>query len=136
MTPAFPTIKKFDVRDVGPRDWGREILIAETPDYIGKLLLMRAGTWGGLQLHRQKIETFYLYSGRALVTTDPGDGILTSREMGPGESVHVPAGAVHKVEAIEDCVFFECSTPVFNDRVRMEAQYGLPEDGGLPTTAA
>lgn len=130
----MPTIEKFPIRDVGARSWGREVLIAETPQYIGKVLYMNAGYAGGLQFHREKIETFYLHSGRALVTTDKGDGILTSWEMQPGESYHIPVGAVHKVEALEDCVFFECSTPVFDDRVRVEERYGLKSDGGLPTT--
>lgn len=130
----MPSIEKVNVRDVGTREWGREILVAETPYYIGKCLLMRAGAAGGLQFHRQKIETFYLHSGHALVTTDFGGGVLAEIDMQPGESYHIPAGAIHKVTAVEDCVFFECSTPVFNDRVRVEHVYNLPASGGLPTT--
>lgn len=130
----MPTIEKFDVHDIGARSWGREIVIAHTPQYVGKVLYMNAGYAGGLQFHRVKIETFFLFSGRALVTTDKGDGMLMSWEMEPGESVHVPAGAVHKVEALEDCVFFEVSTPHFDDRVRCESRYGLKQEGGLPTT--
>lgn len=128
------TIEPFVVCDVGERVWGREILVARTDAYTGKVILMRAGAAGGLQYHRTKIETFYLHSGKAIVTTDKGDGVLVSVEMLPGESYHIPAGAVHKVTAVEDCVFFECSTPVFDDRVRVEERYGLKQDGGLPTT--
>ncbi len=130
----MPTIEKFTVRDVGERSWGNEVLIAQTPQYIGKKLLMRAGCSGGLQYHREKIETFHLFLGMAIVTTDFGDGLLTEIVMEPGESYHIPAGAVHKVTALVDCIFFEVSTPVFDDRVRVEGRYNLPEDGGLPTT--
>lgn len=130
----MPTIEPFCVCDVGPRNWGREVLIAKTPQYLGKVLYMNAGCAGGLQYHREKVETFFLHSGRAIVTTDKGDGILTDLVMEPGESYHIPAGAVHKVTALEDCVFFECSTPVFDDRVRVEARYGLRQIDGLPTT--
>jgi mannose-6-phosphate isomerase-like protein (cupin superfamily) len=130
----MPTIEKFDVRDVGERSWGREILLSQTPHYISKLLLMRAGTAGGLQAHRVKDETFYLHSGKALVTTDFGDGVLTELEMHEGESYHIPPGAVHRVHALTDCVFFEASTPHFDDRVRLEGKYNLPDSGGLPTT--
>ena len=126
-------IEPFPVRDVGERTWGREILIAHTTDYLGKVLLMRAGAMGGLQLHRQKDETFHLYSGEAFVDYDL-DGQLTRVRMMPGQSYHIPPGAPHRVEAITDCVFFECSTPVFEDRVRLESKYGLPDTGGLPTT--
>lgn len=132
----MPSIEKFAIRDVGARSWGREVLIAQTPQYIGKVLYMNAGCAGGLQFHREKVETFFLFSGRALVTTDFGDGILTEIVMEPGESYHIPAGAVHKVTALEDCVFFECSTPIFDDRVRCEDRYGLRVVDGLPTTEA
>ena len=115
------------------RTWGEEVFIAETPHYLGKILKMQAGTKGGLQKHVEKDETFYLVEGRALVRFDDGGGLLT-RQMGPGESYHIPPGTVHQVEAVTACVFFEASTPHYDDRVRCEAAYGLPEDGGLPTT--
>lgn len=121
--------------EVGPRDWGREILIAHTDAYIGKVLLMKAGTAGGLQYHKTKIETFFLDEGQAFVDYDNGSGQLTTMSMSPGMIVHVPAGAPHRVRAITDCKFFEVSTPVFNDRVRVEQEYGEPEKGGLPTTS-
>lgn len=117
-----------------PRDWGEEIFIARTPKYLGKILKMKAGTKGGLQYHVEKDETFHLVNGSAIVRSDDGDGKLMKTIMEPGESYHIPPGAVHQVEAVTDCVFFEASTPHFEDRVRCEAQYGLPEDGGLPTT--
>lgn len=116
------------------RDWGEEIFVAETDKYLGKVLRMRAGTRGGLQKHVDKDETFHLFSGRALVRCGIEHRGLMVIPMYPGQSYHIPPGAVHQVEALEDCVFFEASTPHYNDRVRMEAEYGLPEDGGLPTT--
>lgn len=115
------------------REWGEEIFVAETPHYLGKVLKMKAGTKGGLQYHVEKDETFYLVSGSAWVRTDQ-NGHVVSTLMEAGESYHVPPKAVHQVEAITDCVFFEASTPHYDDRVRVEAMYGLPADGGLPTT--
>lgn len=129
-----PPIELVKVRDLGARDWGKEILIANADAYVGKVLLMDKGKAGGLQAHRTKIETFFLWSGQAHVDYDEGDGKLSRLVMTAGMSVHVPAGAAHRVTAVEDCVFFECSTPVFNDRVRLEAEYGEPDCGGLPTT--
>lgn len=116
------------------REWGEEVFIAETPQYLGKILRMRAGTKGGLQYHVEKDETFHLLSGRAWVRSDNGRGELTATIMYPGQSYHIPPGVVHQVEAIEDCVFVEASTPHYNDRVRCEKEYGLEEGGGLPTT--
>ena len=131
-----PPIQIVPPRDLGPREWGTETLLVETPHYIGKRLEMRAGTAGGLQYHRQKDEAFLLVSGQAWVQwDDPEDqGFLLSHLLEAGEMVHVPPGAVHRVTAVTDCVFYEWSTPHFNDRVRCEADYGEPEIGGLPTT--
>ena len=130
-----PSIELRAPIQVGKREWGHELLIAQTERYIGKVLVMREGSAGGLQFHREKVETFYLAGGRAFVDYDAGDGKLTRILMYPGMSVHVPAGAPHRVTAITECTFFEVSTPHFNDRVRVEAEYGEPETGGLPTTS-
>lgn len=129
------TVEIFTPKDVGPRVWGREILVAHSKGkYTGKILMYKAGAKGGLQYHRLKDETSYLYSGEMLLRYDKGDGKLTETRVGPGTSIYIPAGAVHQEEAITDCIVFETGTPVFDDRVRMEERYGLPFEGGLPTT--
>lgn len=129
------TLKFFTPEEVGPRDWGQEILVAHSKGkYVGKVLFMRAGTKGGLQKHKLKDETDYLFSGELLIRYDNGNGQLSETRMVAGQSVHIPPGAVHQAEAITDCVIFETSNPVFDDRIRMEESYGLKLDGGLPTT--
>ena len=121
-------------RDLGPREWGREILIVQSPHFIGKRLEMRAGTAGGLQKHIHKEEAFLLVSGSAVADSDDGEGGLMSTVLYPGEMVYVPPLTTHRVRAVTDCVFYEWSTPHFNDRVRVEKDYGEPEVGGLPTS--
>lgn len=123
-----PTIEVFVPYELGPKPWGSELLVAHTPHYIGKVLTMRAGHRGGLQYHREKDETFFLMVGCARVTFDPGNGLVT-REMQAGQSYHVPPGAVHQVEAITECVFFETSSPHFEDRVNVAAEYGRADTG-------
>lgn len=122
-------IRRITPIDLGPKPWGTETLIAKTDTYIGKVLRMKAGHRGGLQFHQLKEETFYLYEGTALVTADDGSGHLITRGMFAGDSYHIPPGAVHQVEAVTDCVLFECSTPHFEDRVNVAAQYGRVDTG-------
>jgi mannose-6-phosphate isomerase-like protein (cupin superfamily) len=119
----MPTLERFQPRPVGDKPWGIELLVAHTPHYTGKVLLMNKGHCGGLQYHVEKDETFYLFSGIAQVECDPGDGLLETRRMEMGESYHVPPGAVHRVTAITDCVLFETSTPHFDDRVNVSHLY-------------
>lgn len=134
VTEHIP-VRFFKPEDVGPRDWGREVLVAHAHGkYIGKVLTIKAGHKGGLQKHRVKDETAYIVSGQLMFRYDNGDGKISERVINPGESVHIPPGAVHQEEAISDCVIFETSTPVFDDRIRMEEHYGQGIEGGLPTT--
>lgn len=122
----MPVIEAFTPRDLGPKPWGTELLVAETPRYIGKVLWMKAGHGGHLQHHAQKDEAFYLFDGRCLVRYQDAAGELQVVQMIPGMAFHVPPGAVHQVEALEDSVLFEASTPVFNDRVVTQEFEGVP----------
>lgn len=127
------TIEKQQL-EILERDWGAEIIIARSDAYLGKVLVMLAGTKGGLQKHVEKDEAFFLFEGQAIVRSDDGAGNLIETPMHPRETYRVPPGAPHQVEAITDCMFFEVSTPHYNDRVRLEDVYGLPDEGGLPST--
>lgn len=136
MEKDHTTVNFFSPSDVGPRQWGREILVAHVPGlYTGKVLLVNAGHKGGLQKHHLKNECAHLYSGELMFRYDAGDGKISEKKMVAGDSIHIPPGAVHQEEAITDCVIFETSTTHFNDRVQMEERYGqtIPE-GGLPST--
>lgn len=123
-------LKRFLPRAIPGKPWGTELVIAQTDHYLGKILTMKAGHRGGLQYHERKDEAFHLVSGQALVRFDDGTGRrIESRLMLPGETYRVPPGAVHQVEAVTDCVFFEVSTPVFEDRVNVADRYGMGEAG-------
>lgn len=115
----MPCVEFFSPRDLGPKDWGTELLVAETPAYIGKVMWMKEGSGGALQYHERKDEAFYLFSGRALLRYHDQHGEPRLKELRAGMAVHIPPGAVHQVEALTDCVMFETSTPVFDDRVKV-----------------
>lgn len=146
-TPPL-TIERFQPRTTR-KSWGEEILVAHQPDaagrlcggYTGKLLKRSAtGQRGGLQYHAVKDESFYLLDGEVWVyyveSTGPlllqgqawvqyveYTGQLHRIHMTPGMSFHVPPGVPHSVETITDSIMFEASTPIFDDRVRVEEQY-------------
>jgi len=120
---------------VGPRDWGEEILLVLSSEkYSMKKLCVKAGKKGGLQYHRQKDEASYIVSGKLLLRYEDENGDLVEKVVGPGDWFHFPAGCIHQEEAITDVVRIEVSTPHFNDRVRVEEQFGIDDSTGLPTT--
>ncbi|MFQ5679991.1 MAG: cupin domain-containing protein [Gemmatimonadota bacterium] len=105
--------------EIVDKPWGREIWYAHTDRYAGKVLEVRQGHLLSLQKHRVKHETLYLHTGRMRFT-------LGGRrfEWRPGEAVEIPAETVHRMEALEDSVILEVSTPELDDVVRLEDRYG------------
>lgn len=116
----MPVIRPFTPRDLGPKTWGRELLVAEGPGYIAKVMWMKAGHGGAYQYHRVKDEAFYLLDGEAIVSWENADGERESVIAKPGAAYHIPPGAKHQVTAVTDCIIVEGSTPVFEDRVKAE----------------
>jgi mannose-6-phosphate isomerase len=106
------------------KPWGYEVWWAHTEHYAGKLLHVDAGHRLSLQKHREKDETSYLLSGRLLLTRGPSADQLITEEIGPGFSWRVEPGVVHTIEALEDSVVIEASTPQVDDVVRLQDRYG------------
>lgn len=104
------------------KPWGEEIIFAHTDSYAGKLLLVRKGEALSLQYHERKDEAFYVHEGRILLTVG-GEDKLEQRTLGPGDSIHLPPGTRHRVEALEETTLFEVSTPELDDVVRLQDRY-------------
>jgi quercetin dioxygenase-like cupin family protein len=105
------------------KPWGYEIHWAHTERYVGKILHVTAGHALSLQYHELKDETIYLHAGVLLYEIEI-DGVLTKREMRPGDAMRVTPKTVHRMTAIEDCDVLEVSTPEIHDVVRLEDRYG------------
>jgi mannose-6-phosphate isomerase-like protein (cupin superfamily) len=110
------------------KPWGHEIWWAHTDDYAGKLLVVNAGQALSLQFHRQKDETSYLLSGRLRLTRGASAEELDEQEIEPGQAWRNEPGTVHSIEALEDSVVLEVSTPHLEDVVRLQDRYGRSEE--------
>jgi mannose-6-phosphate isomerase len=117
----------YTAREVS-KPWGSELVFAELDDiYAGKLIRVRAGESLSLQFHKEKIETICVVSGRAAIDFGSDQQSLESARLGAGETIHIPAGALHRITALEDLVFAEVSTAYSGwrtDVVRLEDRYG------------
>jgi mannose-6-phosphate isomerase len=116
------------VSDLEPRrvekPWGHELWWADTDAYAGKLLHVEAGHRLSLQLHRRKDESSYLLSGRLRLIRGTREDDLQEQEISPGHAWRVEPGTIHTVEALEDSVVLEVSTPHLDDVVRLHDRYG------------
>jgi mannose-6-phosphate isomerase len=106
------------------KPWGHEIWWAHTDEYAGKILVVDAGHQLSLQLHREKDETSYLLSGRLRLTRGATAEELEVKEIEAGHAWRVEPGTVHSIEALEDSVVLEVSTPQLDDVVRLQDRYG------------
>jgi len=112
------------------KPWGHELWWAETDHYAGKILVVNAGQALSLQYHREKDETSYLLSGKLRLTYGPNAESLSELEIEPGQTWRNEPGTVHSIEALEDSVVLEVSTPHLEDVVRLRDRYGRSEGAG------
>ena len=106
------------------KPWGHEIIWADTPLYVGKVLHVRAGQALSLQYHERKDETIYVYSGTIVMTYGPSVDELTDVRMNPGDAIRLVPGDLHRMVAETDADLLEASTPHLDDVVRLEDRYG------------
>jgi len=107
------------------KPWGWELIWAQTEQYVGKVLFVKAGESLSLQFHRIKDESWYVQSGRAkLELGDTGEAVLQEEVVSAPAFFRFEPGTVHRVTAIEDTTIVEVSTPELDDIVRLEDRYG------------
>lgn len=106
------------------KPWGYELIWADTSLYLGKILHINQGHRLSLQYHQQKVESFFLLSGKMTLVIEDAQGILEEVTILPGEAHHIPALKKHRMIAVEDCDVLEVSTPHALDVVRLEDTYG------------
>lgn len=115
------------------KPWGHELWFAHTDRYAGKLLHVEARQRLSVQYHEAKDETSYLLSGRLLLSQGDDAARLEVSEIRPGGVWRNEPGVVHTIEALEDSVVVEVSTPELEDVVRLADRYGRgPVESGQP----
>jgi len=126
------------------KPWGREIWFAHTDKYAGKILEIKKGHRYSLQYHEHKEETQYILKGKARFTYGELDPSGTPDEfetfgqnhenlqekiLSEGDKIDIPPYTVHRLEAIEDTVVFEVSSPELDDVVKLADDYGRKGKG-------
>jgi mannose-6-phosphate isomerase len=106
------------------KPWGYELCWAITDRYAGKVLHVNKGEALSLQYHERKDEWLYVTTGVLDMELGGPDGVLTTRRMQVGDTLHITPGTRHRVTAIEDAEIFEVSTSELDDVVRIQDRYG------------
>ena len=106
------------------KPWGNEEIFAETADYVGKILFIRAGEALSLQYHEIKDETLRVLEGQLELVSGKDVEHLESQVLDSGTVFHIPPGTLHRMVATTDCRLLEVSTNHLDDVVRLEDRYG------------
>ncbi len=105
------------------KPWGKEEVVEINDRYMMKRLTMLAGHRCSLQYHNVKRETIYVLSGRLKIVNGIDQKNLTESIYTAGDTVTIPAKIIHRMEAIEDSIYLEASTPEMDDVVRLSDDY-------------
>jgi mannose-6-phosphate isomerase-like protein (cupin superfamily) len=88
---------------------------------------VEAGGSLSLRYHEEKDETIALVSGRAELDLGTAADALRVVALVAGTSVHIPAGVLHRLRALDTSVLVEASTAApgwREDVVRLHDHYG------------
>jgi mannose-6-phosphate isomerase-like protein (cupin superfamily) len=118
------TIPSGRERTSDVRPWGSWEVLDRGPDYQVKRISVRSHSRLSLQIHARRAEFWTVVAGVA--TCRVGDSEMHLR---PGQSVHVPLGAPHRIGNGEDddLIVIEVQLGAYlgeDDIVRLEDDYG------------
>lgn len=105
------------------KPWGMEEVIEINDRYMVKKLTMKKGHRCSLQFHKMKCETIYVLSGQLRIQHGDSQEKLDSKVFHGGETITIRPGIIHRMEAVEDSVYLEASTPEMEDVIRLGDDY-------------
>jgi mannose-6-phosphate isomerase len=109
--------------NVTKKPWGMEELLEHNDKYVLKRLTMNKGYRCSLQYHEMKCETLYILSGRLKLLLGEEKDNLKTILMGPGDFLTIKNDIIHRMEAIENSIYLEASTPELDDVIRIDDDY-------------
>ncbi|PIN90216.1 cupin domain-containing protein [Candidatus Pacearchaeota archaeon CG10_big_fil_rev_8_21_14_0_10_34_76] len=110
-------LEKITHPEIHEKGWGRELWIANSQLYCGKILEVRKDKKCSIHYHKLKDETFYILDGKILIELYPDGypGNLDTLVMNPGDTIHIPQHLPHRFTGIEDSRILEISTQHFEE---------------------
>lgn len=120
---GIPYIKRLE------KPWGYELhWVPENRPYMGKILHINRDNRFSLQIHENKLESWFLINGKAKIIWDDQNGNLVETEMEPGKGYSLENGQRHRIAGITDCDIIEVSTPEIGTTYRLEDDYKRPNE--------
>ena len=119
------------------KPWGHELWInGQHPGYALKQIFIKGPHKTSLQYHHFKEETNVLFEGNAKLHYKTNHGVendaVTAEDIGtvdvtPLSSVSVTPNIVHRIEALDNVLLYEVSTPHLDDVIRISDDAKRPD---------
>ena len=94
------------------KGWGSEFIWITNDKYCSKFLNFETGGKFSMHFHREKVETWYVQSGKFEVEIiDTTNASITKRILGEGSVHHNEPLVPHRVTCLEAGTIIEVSTP-------------------------
>lgn len=121
----FP--RKFENKPYARRvekPWGWEIhFVPDDKPYMGKILHINAGKRLSLQVHDEKLESWYLINGKAKLVVENNEEKLEEIELERDLGYSCSLNQKHRLMGITDCDIVEVSTPEVGTTYRLEDDF-------------
>lgn len=124
LSSKFVTVPDKYIFSKVEKPWGYEELIEINDKYVVKKLFMKKGHKCSTQYHELKRETIVVLSGILNISIGSSVDTLETKEYTYGDTVTIEPYTIHKMEAVEDCLYLETSTNELWDVVRLQDSYG------------
>lgn len=113
-----PYVRKIE------KPWGWEIhFVPDDKPYMGKILHINEGKRLSLQKHDQKLESWWLLSGKAMLIVENNTGELEEIEMQNDVGYSCQVNQKHRLKGITDCEIVEVSTAEIGTTYRLEDDF-------------
>ncbi len=107
------------------KPWGYELhWVPEDFPYMGKIEHINEGMRMSLQVHDEKLESWFVMAGNASVIIENTEGEMEEIEMKPGMGYTCKLGQKHRLKGGKGgCDIIEVSTPEFGNTYRLEDDF-------------
>lgn len=105
------------------KPWGYEELLEQNEQYMVKKLFMQKSHRCSLQFHKKKKETIFVLNGKLKISYGKDKKNLEEKTFCVNDKITIEPYTIHRMEAIEDSIYLEASTPENDDVVRLQDDY-------------
>lgn len=125
LQPTLEILHLSKIKKV-TKPWGFEIWLSDASDtpYALKVIYLKKGTKTSLQIHKEKSEHNFIFSGDIkLYYQDTKSKKIRFVKLNGGHVIKFLPNTIHRIEALTEAIMIEASSHHLDDVIRLEDDY-------------